>query len=58
MDIARFLRAAFYRTPLVAASTTVQLIQLGCLFFIFAPPRDFNFDQNLAQNTADCFSSF
>ena len=46
MDIARFLRIAF---PPVAASdspTTVRSNELGSLFFDFAPPRAFNFDQN------------
>ena len=45
-----------YTTPPVAASdspTTVQLSQLGCLFFDVAPPRSFNFDKrNVAQNNS------
>ena len=33
--------------------TTVQLSQLGCLFFDVAPPRSFNFDKrNVAQNNS------
>ena len=32
--------------------TTVQQSQLGCLFFDFAPPRAFGFDQKLTQNVA------
>ena len=32
--------------------TTVQQSQLGCLFFDFAPPRAFDFDQKLSRNVA------
>ena len=29
--------------------TTAQESQLGCLFFDFAPPRAFDFDQNFTE---------
>ena len=52
--IAKFLRTAFYIACLVAAPdslTTVQVSQLGCLFFGLAPPCDFDYlDQKLTQN--------
>ena len=31
---------------------TVQWSQLGCLFFDFAPPRAFDFEQELSENVA------
>ena len=34
------------------SSTTVQQSQLRCLFFAFAPPRVFDFDQKLTRNVA------
>ena len=53
MDNAKFLRAAFFQnTSFRTASgspTTVQQIQVGCLFFDFAPPRAFDFDQKFTQ---------
>ena len=54
VDIAKFLRTGFfYRIPPVAASdspTTVHLSQGGCVFFDFASPYDFHFDQKLTKN--------
>ena len=48
-----FVNGIFYRTPLVAAfdsPTILQQSQLGWLFFDFALPCAFDFNQKLAEN--------
>ena len=49
-----FKNRFFYRTPPVTASgsPTTAEGQLGCLFFDFALPRAFGFDQKITQNVA------
>ena len=52
VDIAIFLRTFFIIKHLQWLFLTVllQYSKVGCLFFDFAPPRAFDFDQKLTQN--------